>query len=64
MAMKLSTLVVSVSVNIFTNCQNDQVTSVYFSNQNVENLSKNCTFSYNLLTFLYITINLYLNFLG
>ena len=45
MAMKLSTLVVvSVSVNIFTNCQNDQVTCVYFSDQNVENLSKNCIF--------------------
>ena len=36
MAMKLSTLVVSVSVNIFTNFQNDHVTGVYFTDQNVE----------------------------
>ena len=44
MAMKLSTLVVSVSVNIFTNFQNDYMTGVYFTDQNVENLSKNCIF--------------------
>ena len=44
MAMKLPTLVVSVSVNIFTNFQNSYVTGVYFKDQNVENLSKNCIF--------------------
>ena len=44
MAMKLSTLVVSVSVNIFRNFQNGHVTGVYFTDQNVENLSKNCIF--------------------
>ena len=44
MAIKLFTLVVRVSVNIFTNFQNDHVTRVYFTEQNVENLSKNCIF--------------------
>ena len=44
MAMKLSTLVASVSVNILTNFQIDHVTGEYFTDQNVENLSKNCKF--------------------
>ena len=44
MAMKLSTLVVNASVNIFTNFQNDHVTGVYFTDQNVKNLSKNRIF--------------------
>ena len=44
MTMELSTLVVSISVNIFTSFQNDIVTGEYFTDQNVENLSKNCIF--------------------
>ena len=44
MTIKLSTLVVSISVNIFTNFQNGHVTGEYFTDQNVENLSKNCIF--------------------
>ena len=59
MAMKISTLVVSISVNVFINFLTDHMTGVYFTDRNVGNLSKIqyfCEKTFNKASFFFFSL--------